>query len=94
MLGLRSRNLSFMHVRGLRRGALRSVLPRLPIVRLLLSLLMRLLKSKELLLLLHVLWLTMGHLVLKVHEVDGAHPRVVRLHRGQLSSVQPLGTVW
>lgn len=93
MLGLRGGNLGFVHVRGLRRGALRSVLARLPIVRLLLSL-MRLLKGKEVLLLLHVLRLAMRHLMLKVHEVNRAHSWVIRLHRSQLGSVQSLGAIW
>lgn len=95
VLGLRGGNLGFVHVRRLRRGALRSMLARLPVVRLLLSLMcLRLLKSKELLLLLHVLWLAVGHLLLKVHEVDRAHSGVIRLYRSKLSSIQPLSTVW
>lgn len=71
------------------------MLARLAVVRLsLLGLVsLRLLNSEELLLLLHILGLAVWHLLLKVHQVDRAHSGVVRLHRSQLSSIQPLGTI-
>lgn len=70
------------------------MLARLSIICLLLSMLslLGLLDSEKLLLLLKTWRLTMWHLLLKVHHVDGSHSRV-RLHCSHLSSIKSLCTI-
>ena len=94
MLRLGGHTLRFMHVWGLCRSALWSVLSRLAIICLSLLRLMRLLcllHSKELLLL--KVWLAVGYLLLKMHlHVDRSQPWIC-LHRSELSSIQPGGPI-
>ena len=53
--------------------------------------LMRLLHGKQMLLL-QVLRLSMGHLLLKMHHIDGSHIGICLLHGSQLRSTEALGT--
>lgn len=95
MLGLGGSCLRFVHTWGLRRSALRSVLPRLTVIRLDLlglRLLLRLLEREELLLR-HALRLAMRHALLKVHlHSHRSHVRV-SLHGRHMSWTHTLSTI-
>lgn len=94
MLRLRGPTLGLVHAGRLRGRALGSMLAGLPIVCLgLLGLLLhlRLLESEHLLLL-NVLRLAVGYLSLEVHHVDRSHSGI-RLHLGELGSIQALSSI-
>ena len=94
MLGLGGSCLRFVHTRGLRRSALRGVLPRLTVICLDLRglRLLRLLEREELLLR-HVLRLTMRHALLKVHlHSHRSHVRV-SLHGRHMRCAHTLSTI-